>query len=357
VKVTEPLVDSTQQVRVNKPSQPLVSIVTPVYNEAEHLGECIESVLAQTYQNWDCTIVDNCSTDGSAEVARHYAAKDGRIRILRNQEFLRAYPNHNVAMRQISPASKYCKMVFADDWMFPECLEKMVEVAEEHPSVGIVGAFSLQDERVMWAGLPYPSRLVAGREICRRLFLEGLYVLGSATCVLYRADLVRSHDPFYNESNFHADMESCLVLLKASDFGFVHQVLTFQRVRSGSLAAISSEINTYAPGMLHALLTHGKDFLSSQEFETCRKRAIADYYAMLGGGFLRGRDKRFWDFHKKKLAEAGVDFSRVRLATVMLAKFGTALLDPRRSLDKARQIAREVSQTSRAVIPAKETRS
>jgi cellulose synthase/poly-beta-1,6-N-acetylglucosamine synthase-like glycosyltransferase len=40
--------------------QPLVSIVTPVYNEAQHLAECIESVLAQTYQNWDYTIIDNC---------------------------------------------------------------------------------------------------------------------------------------------------------------------------------------------------------------------------------------------------------------------------------------------------------
>ena len=44
---------------------PLVSIITPLYNNAEHLSECIESVLAQTYPHWDYTIVNNCSTDGS----------------------------------------------------------------------------------------------------------------------------------------------------------------------------------------------------------------------------------------------------------------------------------------------------
>src|SRR4029077_15657000 len=163
---------------------PLVSIVTPVYNNAEYLAECIESVLAQTYPNWDYTIVNNCSTDGTGEVARRYAAKDRRIRIHDNQQFLRVVPNHNHALRQISPESKYCKIVFGDDWIFPRCLEEMVAVAEEHPSVGIVGAYGLwevvgrgpHEYVVMLGGLPYPSRLVSGRDVCRRMFLEELYL-------------------------------------------------------------------------------------------------------------------------------------------------------------------------------------
>src|SRR5690349_21028297 len=182
-------------------SQPLVSIVTPVYNGAEFLPECIESVLAQTYQNWDHTIVNNCSTDDTVAIARRYAEKDSRIRILENDTFLRIIPNHNHALRQLSPASKYFKIVFADDWIFPNCLEEMVSLAEKHPSVGIVGAYGLQAHEVMWAGLPYPSTVVSGREVCRRLLLDGLYVFGTPNSLLYRADLVRRHDPFFNESN------------------------------------------------------------------------------------------------------------------------------------------------------------
>ena len=184
---------------MNDESSPLVSILTPVYNDAQYLAECIESVLAQTYQNWDYTIIDNCSTDGSAEIAHRYAAKDPRIRVHENRQFLRVISNHNFALRQISPASKYCKMIFADDWMFPDCLERMVAVAEKHPSVGIVGSYSLQGREVMWTGLPYPSTVVCGRELGRRLFLEPLYILGSATTVLYRAELVRARELFYNE--------------------------------------------------------------------------------------------------------------------------------------------------------------
>src|SRR5215475_8977537 len=139
---------------MNSEQLPLVSVVTPVYNNVEYLSQCIESVLAQTYPNWDYTIVNNCSTDGTSEVARRYAAKYPRIRVHENTQFLRAVANHNNALRQISPKSKYCKIVFGDDWMFPRCLEEMISVAEEHPSVGIVGAYALEEDRVAWIGLP-----------------------------------------------------------------------------------------------------------------------------------------------------------------------------------------------------------
>src|ERR1700722_1459160 len=138
-------------------SQPLVSIVVPVYNEVQYIAECIDSLLAQTYQNWECIIANNSSTDGSGEIGRKYAAKDARIRVHDNEQFLRAVPNFNQSLRRISSGSKYCKVVFADDWIFPECLERMVAVAEEHSSIGIVGAYGLQGSQVVWTGLPYPS--------------------------------------------------------------------------------------------------------------------------------------------------------------------------------------------------------
>jgi glycosyltransferase involved in cell wall biosynthesis len=315
-------------------SEPLVSVVTPVYNEAQYLAECIESVLGQTYQNWDYTIVDNCSTDGSLEIARRYAAKDGRIRIHQNREFLRVIPNHNVALRQISPNSKYCKVVLGDDWMFHNCLEQMVAVAEAHSSIGIVGAYALEGERVAWTGLPWPSSLVSGHEICRRHLLEGLYVFGSANTVLYRADMVRNHDPFYNEANIHADTEVCLALLKTRDFGFVHQVLTFTRVRPGSLNTASQELHTYFASMLQLLVTHASDYLTREECEARLARHLAEYYRFLGKSLMLGRDKQFWDYHKGELTKAGVGFSRARLADGALAMLYNAVLNPKDTLQR-----------------------
>ena len=315
--------------------QPLVSVVTPIYNEAEYLAECIESVRAQTYQNWNYTIVDNCSTDGSGEIALRYAAIDSRIRVVRNRQFLRAIANHNEALRQISPESKYCKVVLGDDWIFPECLERMVAVAEEHPSIGIVGAYSLEGLGVHWVGLPYPSHWVSGREVCRQHLLEKVYVFGSANSVLYRADLVRRNGSFYNEANIHADTEACFAILKDCDFGFVHQVLTFTRVRPRSLTAMSSDLHTECAGMLQTLLAHGPNYLTPEELRECVSRCRADYDHLLGKSLLlRPRDKKFWDYHKKQLNQLGLGFSRRRIGMALLAEVFDAALNPKHSGEK-----------------------
>lgn len=316
-------------------SLPIVSVVTPVYNGVEYLAECIESVLAQTYQNWDYTIVNNCSTDGSEDLARSYALKDSRIRVVTNDHFLRALPNHNAALRQISPGCKYCKIVFADDWIFPDCLAEMVAVAEANPTVGIVGAYGLQEDEVMWTGLPYPSPVTPGAEVCRRYFLELTNVCGTSTSVLYRADLVRDCDPFYNESNLHADMEACMVLLKKCDFGFVHQILTFKRLRPDSLGAFTQEMNTLIAGHLYSLAMHGRDFLSEDEFKDRLRKLTAEYYNLLAVSFLRGRrDGKFWEYHKMKLIESGVGFSRTRLLRAIVARICRAALNSYETVEK-----------------------
>jgi glycosyltransferase involved in cell wall biosynthesis len=314
--------------------QPLVSIVVPAYNEAKHIRECIESLLVQTYQNWECIIANNCSTDDTGDIGRQYAAKDSRVRVHDNEEFLRAVPNFNQALRRISPSSKYCKIVFADDWIFPECLEKMVEVAEECPSIGIVGAYGLQGRQVMWAGLPFPSRLIPGREICRKLFLEDLYVFGTGSSLLFRSDLVRMYDPFYNEANLHADSEICCVLMKAWDFGFVNQVLSYTRVREGSLFAFSTKMNTFIAGRLHDLVTHGPDYLTAEEYKSCLDKKMSEYYDFLARNLMRRRGSKFWEYHKQKLTEAKVGFDQIRLYRIFGAKLLDALLNPKATLEK-----------------------
>jgi glycosyltransferase involved in cell wall biosynthesis len=296
-------------------SQPLVSIVTPAYNEEEHLSDCVQSVLAQTYSNWDYTIVNNCSTDGTISIAQEFAAKDPRIRFLSNPSLIPAIANLNLAFRQISPLSKYTKMVLADDWIFPDCLERMVALMEKHPSIGIVGAYGLADRLVLWTGLPYPSECVDGRIICRDRLLGAPYVFGSPTSVLFRSDLVRSRDPFYNPGYSQADSETCFELLKHCDFGFVHQVLTFSRDdRPNSRLQESRKLNTGAAGTLHELVVFGPHYLTHDEYLDCFKTTMAKYYEFLAAGLVHRRDPQFWDFHRRELKKAGVDFSYFRLA-------------------------------------------
>jgi glycosyltransferase involved in cell wall biosynthesis len=301
--------------RIDPKTLPLVSVVTPAYNEENYLAECIKSVQAQTYSTWDYTIVNNCSTDRTLAIAQEHAARDCRIRVTTNDTFIPAIANLNTAFRRISPASKYCKMVLADDWMFPECLERMVDLMEKHPSVGIVGAYGMQERAVLWTGLPYPSTVVSGREACRQRLLGGPYVFGSPTSVLFRSDLVRSHNPFYNESNVQADSEKCFELLRNCDFGFVHQLLTFSRDhRPGSRVEASRELNTAAVGIMHELITYGPFYLTQEEYKSCLKATMSKYYNFLTTSLLQPRPKEFWHYHKEKLQELGMKFRYSRLA-------------------------------------------
>jgi cellulose synthase/poly-beta-1,6-N-acetylglucosamine synthase-like glycosyltransferase len=92
-------------------SEPLVSIITPVYNGEKFIPECLESIRTQTYSNFEHIIVNNCSTDRTLEIAQDYASRDSRVRIHNNNEFVTALENHNIALKLISPESKYIKIV------------------------------------------------------------------------------------------------------------------------------------------------------------------------------------------------------------------------------------------------------
>jgi len=308
-----------------------VSVIVPTYNRVARVVRAVESVLAQTYSNWRYTIVNNCSNDKTLEIAREYAARDGRVAIRSNDKWIGVNENHNEAFRRISPQSKYCKVVAADDWIFPECLEKMVRLAEENPSVAIVGSYGLCGTTLVNNGVPYTSTVIPGRELCRRHHLGELYVFGAPTSVLFRSDIVRSRHAFYNENNFHADTEACYEFLEHHDFGFVHQVLTFRREREESLTSYADRLNTYLPNILYILTRYGPKYLSEEEFAHELRRKLRVYYRFLGREVFRMRGREFWSYHLKKLDSVGYPLSIPRLAVYAASHALDLLLNPKRT--------------------------
>jgi glycosyltransferase involved in cell wall biosynthesis len=287
-------------------SPPLVSFVTPFYNTREFLAECIESVLRQTYLNWEYVLVDNCSTDGSTEVAEEYASRSqGKIRLIRNESFLSQVQNYNFALSCISPHSKYCKMVQADDWIFPDCVSRMVELAEAHPNVGIVSAYELEGDDVRLDGLPYPSPEVPGRQVCRLYFFKGKYLFGTPTSLLLRSEAVRSRDPFYDERYApFEDGHACFDLLETWNFGFVHQVLTYSRRNNDGIISRVRPFGLEPFLHLSMLLAHGRDYLCQDEFDQCLENAERQYFVYLSSYAcaVHRQSQEFWEFHRNSLA-------------------------------------------------------
>lgn len=318
-------------------SEPFVSIVTPVYNGEKYLKECIESVLSQTYANWEYIIVNNCSTDGTLRIAEQYATHDDRIRVLSNEKLLEIIANHNRAFRAISPTSKYCKVVSADDWILPDCLTRMVVLAEANPTIGIVGSYQLSGGGDKWYvrtdGLPYQSSVVSGRDICRAHLLTELSVFGNPTSNLYRSDLVRASDAFYPNAAAEADISACFKHLRFADFGFVHQVLSYERLHEVRITTVSKDLNAYLSSKLGDLLEYGPFYLTQAEIERRLKERMDEYYAFLAVSAVHLRDRRFWTYHRNRLKELGYPLNAGKLGKAICAKLVDLAFNPKHTIE------------------------
>jgi glycosyltransferase involved in cell wall biosynthesis len=319
--------------------QPLVSVLTPVYNGEAYLAECIESVLKQTYQRFEYIIVNNCSTDNSLEIARSYVSQDYRIKVHDNERFVDVITNHNIAFGLISPDAKYCKVVSGDDFLFPECLERLVECGEAHPSVGIIGSYQLSGSSyIRWQGFQYPTSVFAGRDVGRRFFLGQQQVFlggqpvigfGTPTSILYRSDLVRQTFEFYPNLSPHSDTSACFKHLRNCEFGFVYQVLSYERTHTETQSHASSLLNRYSSATLNDLLQYGSAYLSGDELAATIKATLLSYYRFLAINlFIGRRDKPFWSYHQLRLRELGYPLRRRDLARGTIAAVATMLKNP-----------------------------
>lgn len=125
---------------------PRVSIGMPVYNGEPFLQEALESILKQTYQDWELIISDNASTDATAEIARECARHDGRVRYVRNRTNIGATRNFNRIV-ELS-RGEYFKLANADDLCKPELVARCVQVLDRHPdAVLCYGRTTLIDEK------------------------------------------------------------------------------------------------------------------------------------------------------------------------------------------------------------------
>lgn len=277
--------------------RPLVSVITPFYNTAAYLAECIESVLAQSYSHFEYILMDNCSTDGSTEIAAAYAERDLRIRFIRCSEFVPQLPNYNRALAEMSDASKYCKIVQADDWIFPECLRLMVQAFEQSESIGLVSSYWVEGNEVRPFCFPGLTSVFPGRDCARWFFRTDGRIFGTQTQVMYRSSLVRENEAFYNVSFPFADLQKCLEILEHWDFGYVHQALSFSRREEGSqLSAVAG----YDPfDLLRYIIAqrYAPVFLPADEAAALVATYKFRYYRGLARAALRLRRAPFWRFH------------------------------------------------------------
>ncbi len=209
--------------------------------------------------------------------------------------------NWNAALGLMPAEAKYCKVVHADDTLFPDCLGRMTDLAERHPTVAVVTSYALWGNEVRHLGVPYPVEVVDGRDICRDTLLGKCYVFGSPSSLLLRAADVRSRQRFYNEQNRHADTEACFDLLADADLGFVHQILTRTRVHPEAETSASVQINTFHDAWLTMHLRYGPRYLDARDYYALLFKRLRRYGVFLAKAAVKAkyRDPRFREHHRE----------------------------------------------------------
>lgn len=114
----------------------LVSVIVPVYNHEKFIGVTIESVLSQTYENWELLVIDDCSTDGSWGIIQKYAGRDSRIKAFRNNENKGLIPNWKFLID--TSRGEYIAFLEGDDFFYENNLKRKLEVFEKYSDLGMV---------------------------------------------------------------------------------------------------------------------------------------------------------------------------------------------------------------------------
>jgi glycosyltransferase involved in cell wall biosynthesis len=171
---------------------PFISVFTPNYNKSNFLAETIESVLNQTYLNFEYIIVDDCSTDNSWEIIQSYAANDKRIKAFRNELNCAIVETRNRGLNHSSDDAKYFAIIDSDDVATPDRLQSQVKFLEDNVEYGLVGSdVIIIDEESQKIGYrTYPH---TDAEIRKKIVQFNPFTQSSITI---RKDVIREIGPY-----------------------------------------------------------------------------------------------------------------------------------------------------------------
>lgn len=213
----------------------LVSIITPSYNAEKYLSHTIESVLAQTYQNWEMLIVDDCSPDNANQLIENYAAKDSRIKLIKLEKNSGAAVARNKAIELAS--GRYIAFLDSDDRWVPHKLERQISFMQENQVAFSYTAYEKLNE----------DGMVVGRMgVPNKVNYSDLLKVCSIGCLtaIYDAEMLgKIYMPLIRKGQ---DLGLWLRILKKIPYAYgLNEVLAQYQLRPDSISAKKGEKARY----------------------------------------------------------------------------------------------------------------
>lgn len=217
-------------------NSPCVSILMNCYNGEKYLRQAIESVLSQSYQNWEVIFWDNQSTDKSAEIFRSY--KDSRLKYYYAPTHTVLYGARNYAIEKAT--GEFIAFLDVDDWWLPEKLQKQIELFSD-PQVGIVcGNYWLVNERKNTCSVMFNNQVPTGWVLNDLL---KSYYPGLLTLVIRRSALTPLNYVFDSRYNLIGDMDLVVRLAISWKLDYVQEPVAFYRLHGANVSLIDAGRN------------------------------------------------------------------------------------------------------------------
>jgi len=219
-------------------SRPKVSVVIPCYNHAAFIAEAIESVLNQTYREFELLVADNGSTDNSREIIERYSDQIEIIRLDENN----VEKCYDIFFEKIQ--GEYIALLSSDDVWYPEKLEEQMKAIEEHPNCDIFFTWSMVMDKnfeKMIGGDRFIKKNATRAEWIRRLLLEGATL--EASSILYKNDN-RIIQGYFKKSVAFKQMPDCkqyMDMVLEEEIYVVEKVLVKHRMHGNNISALNPE--------------------------------------------------------------------------------------------------------------------
>ncbi len=257
------------------PSKIRASICLPVYNGERYLAEAIESVLAQSCENFELLIADDCSQDSSCAIAESYARQEDRIRFWRHEKNKGLFANYNFLLSQAS--APVVKLFAQDDVLLPDSTARSLEVLQKHPGVVLVSharrwidelgidishTFSIpQAHSFVATDTPVPGQMVVTKSI-----MPVVNFIGEPSTVAFRREASGS----FFDARFHhlGDLDYWLRILAKGDYFYISEPLCRFRHHEKSASQYNEGHLLFLPDQLRIWrnISNQVEGLSESEF-------------------------------------------------------------------------------------------
>ncbi|MDU4478790.1 glycosyltransferase family 2 protein [Clostridium sp.] len=257
---------------------PKVSVVMPVYNSSKYLGEAIESILKQTFKDFEFLIINEYgSDDGSSEIIEEYAQKDNRVIFIQNDKKLGLGDSLNKGVKLAK--GEYIARMDADDLAHPKRFKLQVEALDNNPSVGICGTYQLHfGKDTRWIHKPPVSN-----EQCKANLLFYCDICHST--LMLRRKVFIDNNLFYDNNYLAEDFELWSRATAVTNFMTIPKILGKYRWGDGNISIAKHDKLIEESGYLVA-----KEIKQNLDLDISKN----DYY-IIGGWinpFFEEKDKK-----------------------------------------------------------------